>query len=51
MGYEIIFFRRMRYLWFFQVNDGRVEVKAMYHTLQDYENMFKTEQTVRDYDD
>ena len=43
MNYKVIFFRRMRYLWFFQINDGRVEVKAMYHQLQDYENLFKSE--------
>ena len=44
MGYKIIFFKHMRYLWIYQVNDGRVEVKGMYHQLQDYENLFMTEE-------
>lgn len=43
MGYKIMHFRRHRYLWIYQVNGDRAEVKAMYHQLQDYENTFKTE--------
>lgn len=42
-GYKIMFFRHHRYLWIYQVANGRVEVKAMYHQLQDYENTFKSE--------
>ena len=33
----------VKYLWIYQVNNGRVEVKGMYHQLQDYENIFKTD--------
>lgn len=42
-GYRKIFFKRHRYLFIYQVIDRRVEVSAMYHELQDYENLFQTE--------
>ncbi len=41
--YKIMFFRHMRYLWIFRIENNRVEIMAMYHQLQDYENLFKAE--------
>ena len=47
MGYRIMHFRHHRYLWIYQVHNDRVEVKAMYHELQDYENIFAGESVER----
>ncbi len=43
MGYRMIHFRRHRYLWIYQIDGDVVQVKAMYHELQDYENRFKSD--------
>ena len=40
LGYRMILFRSHRYLWIYRVVDDTAQVHAMYHELQDYENMF-----------
>lgn len=36
-----IHFTKHRYLWLYRVEDDTAYVMAMYHELQDYENIFK----------
>ena len=43
LEYRIILFRTHRYLWIYKVIDDVAEIHAMYHELQDYENLFKTD--------
>ena len=43
-GIRKIRFTKHRYLWLYRVEDDTVYIMAMYHELQDYENIFKREQ-------
>ncbi|MCM1156068.1 MAG: type II toxin-antitoxin system RelE/ParE family toxin [Ruminococcus flavefaciens] len=42
-GYHIINFTQHRYLMLYRVEGATVYVDAIYHQLQDYENVFATE--------
>lgn len=42
-GYRVISFRRHRYLMLYRIKDETVYVDAIYHQLQDYENIFADE--------
>ena len=44
LGYRIIFFNHMEYLFIYRVTDNKAVIDAMYHQSQDYENLFKTEE-------
>lgn len=37
-------FTRHRYLWLYRIEGNTVQIKAMYHELQDYENIFRKEE-------
>lgn len=39
-GYHVIHFQRHRYLMLYRIEDRRAYVDAIYHQLQDYENIF-----------
>lgn len=43
LGYKKILFHSHDYLFIFRVQSGIAYVDAVYHQLQDYENLFKTE--------
>jgi plasmid stabilization system protein ParE len=36
-------FTRHRYLWLYRIEGDTVQIVAMYHELQDYENLFRNE--------
>lgn len=40
-GLRRFLFSKHRYLWLYQIKGDTVFVKAMYHELQDYDNLFK----------
>lgn len=42
-GYHVINFMRHRYLMLYRIEDTNVYVDAIYHQLQDYENIFVDE--------
>lgn len=42
-GIRKMLFTRHRYLWLYQIDGDIAQVKAMYHELQDYENIFRNE--------
>jgi len=42
-GYRKMLFKKHRYLFIYRIIDERIEVNAMYHELQDYENMFSSD--------
>ena len=41
LGYKKIRLRKHRYLFIFRIQDDVAYIDAMYHELQDYENLFK----------
>ena len=41
LGYRPIFFIKHNYLYIYRVDDNKVYIEAIYHQLQDYENLFK----------
>ncbi|MBQ9031410.1 MAG: type II toxin-antitoxin system RelE/ParE family toxin [Parasporobacterium sp.] len=43
-GYRIINFLHHRYVMLYRIEDKTVYVEAVYHQLQDYENIFSNEQ-------
>lgn len=43
-GIRKMLFTRHRYLWLYQIDGDTAQVKAMYHELQDYENLFRNEE-------
>ena len=43
-GIRKMLFTRHRYLWLYQINGDTVQVMGMYHELQDYENIFRSEE-------
>lgn len=43
LGYKTIHFKSHRYLFVFEIRGSTAFVEAVYHELQDYENIFKSE--------
>ena len=43
LGYHSISFRRHRYIMLYRINGKSAYVDAIYHQLQDYENLFSSE--------
>ena len=43
LGYKKIRLRKHRYLFIFRIQNDVAYIDAMYHELQDYENLFKEE--------
>ena len=41
LGYRMIHFKNHNYFMLYRIEDNTVYVDAIYHDLQDYENMFK----------
>ncbi len=39
-GYRLIRFQKHRYVMLYRITDSFVSVEAIYHELQDYENLF-----------
>ena len=42
-GIRKMLFTRHRYLWLYRIEGDTVQIMAMYHELQDYENLFRNE--------
>ena len=42
-GIRKMLFIRHRYLWLYRIEGDTVQIQAMYHELQDYENIFRNE--------
>ena len=43
LGYRTIHFRTHRYFFVYTVEDDTARIDAVYHDLQDYENLFKAD--------
>ena len=43
LGYRLVFFNRHNYVMLYRIVDRTVYVDAVYHQLQDYENIFARE--------
>ena len=43
LGYQKIHFRNHAYFFIYRIIDNVAYIEAVYHELQDYENLFKTE--------
>ena len=42
LGYRTIHFKRHRYFYVYEVKKKKAYIEAVYHDLQDYENIFKS---------
>lgn len=42
-GIRKMLFTRHRYLWLYRIDGDTVQIQAMYHELQDYDNNFRNE--------